>query len=301
MWGPMLLERSRDSGSDATPADTRTEALRSAAAVLDAVTPEARPIVLPGQRVRDKLAAGVPLLHGEEVYVDGGVVVEIWDRILAALADVGTRAADVTAVRAALAGHRLNAEHATVEALVSHPEHVREIAAAADALADLVLTVADLAARPVLAAYARQLAPALRLAAWERGYCPICGAWPVRGERVSKGATLRLRCGRCTTGWEPERHTCQECGTVEALGSPEVHDARQAPVTELGCGACGHHLRVVEPAANTPTPGALLAWRDMAPAIEEPGHVLAPGRPSGAGFRLELSDGEAEWDGFDDD
>src|SRR3712207_4208330 len=171
-------------------------AVGAVSAILNAVEPATRPVVLPGPRVRDKLADGVPLLHGEEVYVDGGAVRATWDRLLDVLSELGGASSDVAAVHVALAGHRLHAEHATVESLVSHPEHIQEIARAADAPPDLVECLADLAARPVLAAYARQLAPALRLAPWSRGYCPICGAVAEYADRTATEDTLPLRCGR---------------------------------------------------------------------------------------------------------
>ena len=227
----MLGDRSRNIGVGMATAGASGVPLSDAASVLDSVSPEIRPIVLPGPRVRDKLATGVPLLHGEEVYVDGGVVGGIWDRLLTLFADAEEWQSDVPLVRQALARQRLHAEHATVEALVSHPEHVREIALAADVPAGLVEYLSDLAARPVLAAYARQLAPALGLAAWERGYCPICGALPAHDASFDDGVEGRLGCVRCATCWAPPR----------SVSTPE------------------------------------------------------------AGFRLELADGEAEWDGFDDD
>lgn len=180
-------------------------AVGDARAVLDGVEPTIRPIVLPGPRVRDKLAAGVPLLHGEEVYLDGGAVRATWDGLLDALGETGQEATEVAAVRAALAGHRLHAEHATVEALVNHPEHVAEIALLADVPTGIVQRLADLAARPVLAAYARQLAPALRLAPWSRTFCPICGAVGEHADRATGDGASRLRCGRCATAWDVQR------------------------------------------------------------------------------------------------
>ena len=271
----MRLDSSRDARAERAPANPPRRLVSGVGSVLDGLAPGIRPVVLPGPRVRDKLVAGVPLLHGEEVYVDGGAVRETWDRLLDALAetadDAADREADLAAVRAALAEHRLHAEHATVEALASHPEHVHEIARVAGAPADLVLRLADLAARPILAQYARQLAPALGLAAWDRGYCPICGAWPVRAERPMAGGEVRLRCGRCITAWPASARTCQ------------------------------HGPPLVEAAVERPTFSALLGHADV---------PLAGGRASGsprdtalseAGFRLELADGEGEWDGFDDD
>lgn len=272
------------------------------AAVLDSSAPPIRPIVLPGQRVRDKLASGVPLLHGEEVYVDGGAVRATWDRLLRVLAEADEWNGVVVDVRAALAGHRLHAEHATVEALVSHPEHVREVASIADAPVELVALLADLAARPPLAAYARQLAPALGLAAWDRGYCPICGGWPVRGERTGDEARVRLRCGRCRTDWATSTEVCPFCGLDGSLGTREPldhaggHDAGQ-----VLCRACERGLLLVAVSAEPPTFADLLGGDGM--GLSRDATLAGPGPVplAGAGFRLELADGEAEWDGFDDD
>lgn len=293
----------------AEPATARGELLSRVAAVLDSIALETRPIVLPGQRVRDKLTAGVPLLHGEEVYVDGGAVRATWDRLLGVLAEADEWNDQVVDVRAALAGHRLHAEHATVEALVSHPEHVREVAGTADAPIGLVALLADLAARPPLAAYAQQLAPALGLAAWERGYCPICGGWPARGERAGDGDdSRRLRCGRCVTGWAARVTACPFCGLAEPLRTPEpsTDEGRQTAevgygTAHLGCRACERWLPLVDASADPPTFADLLDRGSV--SLTRDASQSGPGgiSPAGAGFRLELADGEAEWDGFDDD
>ena len=228
----MRLEPSPDTRPEAVPAG---ETPSEAGAVLGAIQPTICPVVLPGSRVREKLAAGVPLLHGEDVYLDADAVSATWERLLGVLAQAGEAPSDLAAVRSALACHRLHVEHATVEALMRHPEHVQELARDAGLSVDLVQRLADLAARPVLAAYARQLAPALRLAPWSRRYCPLCGAPPNHDSQAGDDDAVRLVCGRCATGWALERGAGDD--------------------------------------------------KNLAPAE----------------FRLELADGEAGWDGYDDD
>ena len=297
----MPVDRSRDAQTETAPAAPRGELLSGVAAVLDSVTPATRPIVLPGQRVREKLAGGVPLLHGEDVYVDASAVGVTWERLLTVFEAADDWTAKIDGGRAALAGHRLHAEHATAEALVSHPEHVRDVALAADAAPDLVERLATLAARPVLAAYARQIAPALSLAAWDRGYCPICGAWPVRGERSVDAADLRLRCARCATGWALAPSACPFCQMIDAPVGTVAAMHGQDTATTPGCRACGRALPLVESSEDAPALGALLRPDDVGSARDEPAGVPGPLHLPGAGFRLELADGEPDWDGFDDD
>ncbi|MDP8923084.1 MAG: hypothetical protein M3O34_09450, partial [Chloroflexota bacterium] len=148
---------------------------------------------------------------------------------------------------------------------------------------------------------ARQLAPALGLAAWDRGYCPICGAWPVRAEQPANGAGLGLRCARCATGWAPSRPACPFCGLVGTLAEPGATDDRQHGSTPLECGGCACRLPIVGPPGRPPTVASLLGKDDVLRARDASGYAAGRARQPGAGFRLELADGEAAWEGFDDD
>ncbi|MGE3913208.1 MAG: formate dehydrogenase accessory protein FdhE, partial [Chloroflexota bacterium] len=184
----------------AEPALAEGLALRGAMLeILDHAPVSLPELRLPADLVRARLAAGVPLLNGLDFPLPAAVADLLQRLAVAMLADPDARQPAETILRA-LERHRLHAEQLIGEAVVGHQDHLVALADGAEVSSALVETLADLAARPLLAQVARRLQPALALSAWTRSYCPICGARPIRAEGAQQAAgAASLRCGRCTT------------------------------------------------------------------------------------------------------
>jgi FdhE protein len=78
------------------------------------------------------------------------------------------------------------------------------------------------AARAVLPLVAMPLLHACRRAwrdrvspRWNRGDCPVCGAWPTLAEARGLERARRLRCGRCGSDWSFDWLRCPYCDTQE--------------------------------------------------------------------------------------
>ena len=84
----------------------------------------------------------------------------------------------------------------------------------------LTATVLRLTAFPSLAQMTRTFARLLEGVAWEHGYCPSCGSWPLLGETRGLEQDRFLRCGLCATAWQFRRLLCPFCGNQDhrALG-----------------------------------------------------------------------------------
>jgi hypothetical protein len=112
--------------------------------------------------------------------------------------------------------------------------------------------------------------------AWDRGYCPCCGSWPVFIEVVN-GSRL-LRCSFCAASWELTSKRCVYCGNAGddfVAAAPDV--ARADRRVEL-CGTCGSYTKVIEGASPTPFP--LLAIEDLASVDLDQGAMTREyGRP----------------------
>jgi FdhE protein len=134
---------------------------------------------------------------------------------------------------------------------------------------------------PLAMARGSILAGSVAGAAWNRGYCPVCGSWPgyaVRGE-----AGLAMTCSFCAAGWLFTRRECPHCEAPgpqgQAYAVPGCESERVA-----ACRRCNHYLgelsagalpgMATEVAALTLTPIELLArqhghmpatmdWRQM--------------------------------------
>jgi FdhE protein len=246
-----------------------------------------RPVVLPAERVASKVAAGVPLLHGEDVSVDGPYVAELIGRLASVLRTSSDAADPAERIARAVREHRVHGEHVVSEALAGHSDHLAQIARHAEVAPELFATVAHLSARPLLKAYAERLGPALRGARWARGYCPLCGAWPGLAELRADVPLRHLRCFQCGSDWVAAELHCSFCDNADrdALGSFQIEGERRFRVDF--CDRCRGYLKAGM--AADPCPLEYLPFDDLASAeldvaAEEAGYA----RPPDPGFRLEL-------------
>jgi FdhE protein len=254
---------------------------------------------LPADLVRARLTAGTPLIDRMDLPIPMAAS-RLVDRLAVAMLADPSQAVDAEALIAALRSHGLHGEQLVGEAVVGHQQHVDALASFAGVATTVLSTVADLAARAVLEAVAVRLRPALSLASWDRGYCPICGGRPIFGERLEEGqqADVRLRCGRCATAWPLDDARCLECqdGRLVVL---EATGERPSPGWRLlACDACNSYLKL----APDTRPGSLAdlligdlaSWQLDRLAVER-GYR----RQDGIGYPLEhgdLPDGDDDLD-----
>jgi FdhE protein len=253
---------------------------------------------LPRQQLLARIDEGVPLLHEQPVSLDLQFAADLFGRLLNTLADHGTSEATDgldELMRAATSG-RLDPEHVFGEAFVQHPDHLGQIAAGAGVGADLLGAMATLAVAPLLRAYADRLLPLIDgTHEWARGYCPICGAWPLLAEVRAADQPRWLRCGLCGSGWRDQaRPRCVYCGNADERSLGTLTLDGEVRFHASFCERCRGYLKV----GNTlePPPAELLAIDDVASlqldlAAAERGYV----RPSGSGYRIELGMPEDEW------
>jgi FdhE protein len=129
---------------------------------------------------------------------------------------------------------------------------------------------------------------------WHRGYCPICGAWPLLDELRGVELARYSRCSGCGAGWRTQRLACPYCGNDDyrSLQSLAVEGEQRFRIAV--CDRCHGYVKVAN--AFDPAPSALLALDDVASmhldvaAIERGYH-----RPQGPGFTIELAVPEEEW------
>jgi FdhE protein len=266
--------------------------------------PHTQPFPLPREHLAARIREGVPLLHDQPVQVDLHFAADLFSRLVNALqqredADLAQRLE--TLVTAATTGG-LDPQRLFVEAFVHHPDHLAEIAYQANLDAELLTTLANLAAAPLVRAYAERLLPMVDRvddgapdgAIWQRGYCPVCGGWPLLGELRGIELARYLRCAACGSGWRWHRLDCPYCGnqdyrSVQTLTIEGEHRFRVSV-----CDRCLGYVKVGN--AFDPPPAEFLALDDVASlhldvaAIERGYH-----RPIGTGFLIELAVPDEEW------
>ena len=297
--------------AEAEPALADDLALRGALIeIVDWAEPGPVELRLPGDLVRARLAAGVPLLDRLDLPIPSSTAALLERLGVAMLADPATRQS-AEAMLAALRGHRLHAEQLVGELIVGHDDHLAALAASAGVPEKLLVLVADLAARSILADVARRLRPALALAAWDRSYCPVCGGLPILAEQSSTssppprtgvtrglGVGATLRCGRCASAWAHTLQGSPDCktgafGVIDIAGDLDLGGWQIA-----GCDACPAYLKIA-PSPRSERLADLLVddletWRLDLWALEH-----GRQRRGGTGYRLEH--GEPAREELDDD
>jgi len=210
-------------------------------------------------QARDKLTSGVPLLRGEEVAVDPKMFRRRWRRACAALEalqpDAATKVLDD-----ALKSGRLDPA-ALVEAVVAgRPEDVRLRAEELQLDPGLTMTLLRYTLFPSFTALAARLAPLREGTAWERGYCPTCGSWPLLGEFRGLDQSRFLRCGLCADGWEVPRLWCPYCGGRGHEQYSFFHvEGEELKWRAAVCDACRGYTKMVATLSALPPEALLVA------------------------------------------
>jgi FdhE protein len=226
--------------------------LASPAAVLIEVLPmlfqEPVPVPVPAigsDRATAKLASGIPLLRGEAVPLDSQTVARRWQDVCAALH---------------LLPNELPLDDLIRDVLAGRPEAVHARADALGLDAGRVAVVLRLTLFPILSQLNITFMQERVGLRWERGYCPLCGSWPLLGEFRGLEQTRFLRCGWCAAEWACPRLFCPFCGTRNhhALGyfHVEGEEARYRAVT---CASCRGYVKMLATLAALSPPRLLVA------------------------------------------
>jgi FdhE protein len=230
----------------------------------------------------DGRSEGAPLLGGAVISVDRRVVGRWLSRLLARTADV---ASEARPLHEAFRAGRLD-PLALLEAAVADDVARLETAAAPLSGDQAPLrAIAPLMAMPLLHAAQRRLAS--RVAPnWLRGYCPVCGAWPILAEDRGLERTRRLRCLRCSADWAGDWLHCPYCDERDhtKLGGLVPGTSGESRRVET-CSVCRGYLKTHT--RLQATPAAELALEDLASAGLDAaalGHGYA--RPQGLGYPL---------------
>jgi FdhE protein len=217
------------------------------------------PGLLTTEEARAKLTGGIPLLRGERLPVDPKAFRPRWQRACAALEAQqpdGAAAALAEAVRRG----RLDPGEMAGAVVAGRPEAVRERAGALGLDPGLASTLLRFALFPLFTALEASLVPLRAGAAWDRGYCPTCGSWPLLGEFRGLDQSRFLRCGLCASGWEVPRLWCPYCGSRDHEQLGFLHgEGEEAKYRAALCDDCRGYVKMVSTLSALPPLPLLVA------------------------------------------
>lgn len=183
-----------------------------------------------------------PLLTGGTVTVEARRL----RRWLVSLLESAAAAGGPATTLAAVAGAGSDRLAALFEAALGQDaERVVTLATALGADVSALQAVAAVAPVPLLRACAERWADRVP-AAWDAGYCPVCGAWPALAEARGLQRARRLRCGRCAADWATAWLRCPYCDTRDhqRLGAL-VPDAGPETRRVETCNVCRGYLKTL--------------------------------------------------------
>jgi len=96
--------------------------------------------------------------------------------------------------------------------------------------------------RVVLEKRAAGLAERLAKVAWEKGYCPCCGAFPSLSVIKEKLGERLLHCSGCGHDWRFSRVTCPACGLEGQKGMNFFYIEGQVQESAFTCDQCRRYL-----------------------------------------------------------
>jgi FdhE protein len=203
------------------------------------------PPEITGAQAAAKLAAGNPLLRGEQLTIDLESFRKRWFAICSAMerahqSGAAKRLADC------LRCEQLNAEEMIRELLAGLPENVYQQADNLDLDVEMLALVLRLALFPVLSSFCNFLSPLRQAAHWEQGYCRVCGSWPLLGEFRGLEQLRFLRCALCACEWEFPRLHCPFCKSRDhqLLGYLHV-EGEETKYRAATCEHCRGYVKIL--------------------------------------------------------
>jgi FdhE protein len=244
--------------------------MASAAAALQSLATALPEVTLPQgvpnpAAVQARLDAGIPALEGEPL-LGGHELLAGIQTLLSALRDAAPALAwtvDPSVLEA-------DANELAAVSQAGTWELLGDWAGRSACEPEVIVLLADYAARPFLRAGARAVQEAVAGVHWNRGICPACGAAPLLGELRSGGPSGAerervLRCGRCLTAWPFSRLRCTRCGEADHERLSYLHGPGEEAYRRVEvCSSCRSYLKTI--AVLTPLSLAEMVDADLATA-----------------------------------
>ncbi|MDX1524533.1 MAG: formate dehydrogenase accessory protein FdhE [Anaerolineae bacterium] len=214
--------------------------------LLYAARPTLDGLTLNIEAAQAKLREGVPLLWGEFRTADTLAVepdLELFMTLCRLATEGGNQAGEIL-MRAVLDGE-LNLKAALSHTLTLDRAGLTTLARSLNVDLDLLEATTRYVLSPITWAYAGAFDQALDFGHWQRGYCPVCGDWPVLGELRGRDRLRYLRCGRCGLGWKFKRLQCVWCDNTNKKELSFLFDPDQPTWRVEICDYCRGYVKTI--------------------------------------------------------
>ena len=242
--------------------------------MLDAPAPDVA-VDLSPEDAAAAIAGGRTLLGAGVLSCDTDIVAAELRRLAGNLAETSVEGSPAQRTAERLAGEPIDVAPFLQSALDGDAEAISRAARERDLDPGAFASLLEFALQPVLWAATDRCAELTDVDKWDRGYCPICGAWPALAELVGAEKRRVLRCGRCGAWWSWLVLLCPYCGNDDhrSLGTLREAVVRPDPASPAAaeppsrdrvdvCERCHGYVKAV--ATFTSVPTVRLAAEDAA-------------------------------------
>ena len=218
-------------------------------------------------------AATAAIAGGRTLLGEGALSCETEDvaaelqRLARNLAETSVEGSPAQRTAELLARERLDVAPFLQSALDGDTEAIAQAARERDLDPEAFGRLLEFALQPILWEGAARCAALTDVDKWDRGYCPVCGAWPALAELVGAEKRRVLRCGRCGTSWSWLVLLCPYCGNDDHryLGTLTEENARPGSASPTRaephakarvdvCERCHGYVKAVATFTSVPTP-----------------------------------------------
>ncbi|MCB9100823.1 MAG: formate dehydrogenase accessory protein FdhE [Anaerolineales bacterium] len=209
-----------------------------------------------------KLAEGVPLLWGEfgrPAALGTEPNIELFMTLCRLATEGGSDSAD--ALMRAFLGGILDLKLTLTHALCLDRPALTETARSLAVEPALLESVARYTLSPIAWSYRYAFSQALDFKEWGRGYCPVCGDWPILAELRGRDKLRYLRCGRCGAGWKFNRLQCLWCDNTNKKELSFLFDPTAVARRVDVCDYCRGYIKTIT--TFDPLDAELLAVYDL--------------------------------------
>ena len=169
------------------------------------------------ETVKTQMKEGFPLIDKKDIKLDMKAAKALFTKLCRGLQRKDVRiAAEAKKISQAVRKKEVDLEELFSRVLDGDSGYVDFIANKTGQHKWLLSFLAENSIKPSLEAYAEMFKGYVDQESWYKGYCPVCGSQPERGElRIDAGERF-LECSACSFKWRFKRVVCPFCGNDDS-------------------------------------------------------------------------------------
>ena len=168
------------------------------------------------ETAKTQMREGFPLIDKKEIKLDMDSATTLFKNICKVLQRKEKIAPEIKKINQAIRKNEIDLQELLKKLIAGDKEYLDSIGEKTELNRWLLLFLAESSINPLFEAYAEKLKVHVDQESWGRGYCPVCGSQPERGELRMDFGERFLECSSCSFKWRFKRVVCPFCGNDDS-------------------------------------------------------------------------------------